>query len=325
MSPGPLVPDRRGADLISVVIAAYNAEGTIAETLVSLIGQTHGNIEIIVCNDASTDGTGRVIKSFDDKRLVVVTNDINLGPGESRDRAISQASGRWIAMVDADDICHPDRFRRLLNATAGDASVVVFDNQIECHHTKYGLRPWRPVYNKRAFGSEPASWVDVSIADWLLSDRRIMHPLVPADIIRQYAIRHTSRRFAEDSEFVLNVLSKGMTLRYLSEPLYYYRITPGSLTASPQRWSGVCEIFERAVALFPSDPQTQAALMRAASNAKRLAEYQCFAHDIRSLQLGKAMRCVGSSPWLARMFVRRAAVDVMYHLDRTWRRGSTRS
>jgi hypothetical protein len=105
--------------LISVVIPAYNAAETIAETLRSVLDQSHRAIEVIVVDDGSTDETRAVVAAIAaaDTRVVLLTQP-NRGPAAARNRAIAHASGTFLAPIDADDIWHPDFLARLIAAVA---------------------------------------------------------------------------------------------------------------------------------------------------------------------------------------------------------------
>lgn len=92
--------------LISVLIPAYNAEKYIKDTLLSVTDQSWRNIEIIVLDDGSTDGTGDIVRSSGDERIRYIRQD-NGGVGKARNRLLSLASGPLVLFVDADDILSP--------------------------------------------------------------------------------------------------------------------------------------------------------------------------------------------------------------------------
>ena len=97
---------------ISVVMAAYNGADLIGETLDSLWAQTFSDFEVIVVDDCSTDDTLDVLCACPDPRLQVIAATKNMGPVHSRNRAFAAARGRYVAGLDQDDICLPDRFAR---------------------------------------------------------------------------------------------------------------------------------------------------------------------------------------------------------------------
>ncbi|MDC0835915.1 glycosyltransferase [Geitlerinema sp. CS-897] len=100
---------------ISVIIPAYNAEDTIAETIDTVLQQTFTDFEIIVIDDGSSDRTVEVIKSIDDPRVNVFSYP-NAGQGESRNRGACHAQGEFFAFLDADDLWTPHKLEDLYNA-----------------------------------------------------------------------------------------------------------------------------------------------------------------------------------------------------------------
>lgn len=92
--------------LVSIITPAYNAEKYIAKTLDSALNQTYKNIEIIVVNDCSTDRTLEIINEYakNDSRVKAYSNEKNLRVAKTRNFAISKATGKYIAFLDADDI-----------------------------------------------------------------------------------------------------------------------------------------------------------------------------------------------------------------------------
>lgn len=99
---------------ISVVMAAYNAEKYLSEAMDSILAQTYGDFELIVIDDKSTDRSGQILQDYvrQDSRVVVLSNPENLGLTKSLNKGLAIAQGEYIARMDADDICVPDRFAR---------------------------------------------------------------------------------------------------------------------------------------------------------------------------------------------------------------------
>lgn len=104
--------------LVSIIIAAYNAELYIKDCLESLVAQTYHNIEIWICDDASTDETYDICKEYSKKYsyINVVRNEKNKFAGYSRNRCIYESKGKYIAIQDADDVCSEDRIEKLVKA-----------------------------------------------------------------------------------------------------------------------------------------------------------------------------------------------------------------
>ncbi|WP_369726014.1 glycosyltransferase family 2 protein [Bradyrhizobium sp. LLZ17] len=104
-------------NLVSIVIPAYNAERFIARTLASAQAQTYEKLEIIVIDDGSTDNTRSVVEAIaaTDKRLELISTP-NRGVARARNLGIENARGPYVAFLDADDLWHPTKIARQVEA-----------------------------------------------------------------------------------------------------------------------------------------------------------------------------------------------------------------
>lgn len=111
--------------IISVIIPAYNAQRTILATIKSVQQQTFKDIEIIVINDGSSDGTLEILKTIDEPRLKVSSYP-NGGLPTARNRGMALAKGQYLSFIDADDLWTPDKLEKQLAALQAnpEASVV---------------------------------------------------------------------------------------------------------------------------------------------------------------------------------------------------------
>ncbi|MBX3721877.1 MAG: glycosyltransferase [Turneriella sp.] len=98
--------------LVSVMMAAYNAEDFIKAAIESIFSQTYKNWELVILNDGSTDRTKEVIHSFQDLRLKYFENQSNMGLVYTRNRIISLCKGEYLAVLDSDDVAYPDRLEK---------------------------------------------------------------------------------------------------------------------------------------------------------------------------------------------------------------------
>ena len=214
--------------LVTVILPAFNAERTIRTAIESAVAQTHDLVEIIVCDDASADATCAAVESLGCHQVRLIRHDENLGPGASRDSAIAQAKGEWLALLDADDAWAPDRIRKLL--AASNSVDIVFDDIAMCLDGPGPLSPIGRLHGSRAFGGD-GSATDVPLAEYLGSQRLLIQPMLRARAVRKAGVVHSNRRFGEDAEFYIRLSLQGLRMRYVPEPLYFYRIRPGSLTS----------------------------------------------------------------------------------------------
>lgn len=96
---------------VSVVMCCYNEQRFIRESIESVLSQTYKNFEFIIWNDGSSDKTEEIIKSYDDSRIRYFYHE-NTGLGMALRLACQEAKGEYIARIDCDDICMPDRFQK---------------------------------------------------------------------------------------------------------------------------------------------------------------------------------------------------------------------
>lgn len=103
----------RHHDLISVVIPTFNRAHRVVRAIASAASQTYPEVEIIVVDDGSSDGTGRLVRDLDCQRpLSLIEMRANQGAPTARNRGIAASAGRWVAFLDSDDIWHPRKLER---------------------------------------------------------------------------------------------------------------------------------------------------------------------------------------------------------------------
>jgi glycosyltransferase involved in cell wall biosynthesis len=112
--------------LVSVVLAARDARATIDQAVTSVLRQSLRDLELVVVDDGSVDGTGALLADVGDPRLRVVRNDQSLGLAGALNAGLGEAGGRYVARLDADDIARPAWLERLVRRmrSAPAAAVV---------------------------------------------------------------------------------------------------------------------------------------------------------------------------------------------------------
>ena len=100
--------------LISIIVAAYNAEKTIEQAINSVLRQTYTNFELLVVNDCSKDRTVELVKSIaaKDGRVRLISNVKNSGVSYTRKHGLEESNGSWIAILDSDDAWAPDKLEK---------------------------------------------------------------------------------------------------------------------------------------------------------------------------------------------------------------------
>jgi len=108
---------------VSVLLSVYNGERYLAQAIDSILGQTFSDWECVIVDDCSTDGTAAILNGYRDPRLKGLHNPHNLGLAAALNRGLAETCGEYIARMDADDIAHPERLARQVQAL--DAMPVV--------------------------------------------------------------------------------------------------------------------------------------------------------------------------------------------------------
>lgn len=104
---------------VSVITPSYNTAAFIAETINSVLAQTYADWEMIIVDDCSTDATDDAVRPFlSDPRIRYIKNERNLGAAESRNRALREAKGRFVAFLDSDDLWLPEKLEKQLEFMA---------------------------------------------------------------------------------------------------------------------------------------------------------------------------------------------------------------
>ncbi len=95
--------------LVSIIMPSWNTAGFIGDSIRCVLDQTYPNWELIIVDDCSTDNTDEVVASFADDRIVYLKNEKNCGAALTRNRALREAKGEWIAFLDSDDLWTPEK------------------------------------------------------------------------------------------------------------------------------------------------------------------------------------------------------------------------
>ncbi|WP_419239784.1 glycosyltransferase family 2 protein [Photobacterium leiognathi] len=206
---------------ISVIIAAYNAEKNIKETIESLINQYYENLEIIVINDGSSDSTGDILVTLKNKYSnLIIRNIKNNGVSNARNNGIDIATGEYISFLDADDIVEHDFFYDLYKES--DSKLLICAKNVYDMYSSGNIIPWSD--NSHL---EPDFYKNrVSIYVW--------GKLYKKSFLDDNNIRFdTTLRIAEDFLFNIVCLSKlsFSDIKIVNNSSkFLYRITPESLS-----------------------------------------------------------------------------------------------
>lgn len=129
-------------DLVTIIMPSYNASKYIQTSINSIQNQTYSNWELIVVDDCSTDNTIEIVKKFNDSRIRLYVNEKNSGAAISRNKALREAKGKWIAFLDSDDVWLPEKLEKQVRfMEENDYSFTYTDYRIQLNGT------WVPYIN----------------------------------------------------------------------------------------------------------------------------------------------------------------------------------
>ena len=119
-------------DLVSIIMPSYNTGRFIKETIESVLAQSYPVWELIIVDDCSTDNTDDVVNQYlADERIRYIKNDTNSGAAVSRNRALREAKGRWIAFLDSDDLWEADKLQKQISFMEENGYHFSYTNYIE--------------------------------------------------------------------------------------------------------------------------------------------------------------------------------------------------
>ena len=220
---------QQGIPTVSVIMANYRGGATLARALESVLAQTMGNLEIIVSDDASPDDSVSVVTSImaRDERVRLLASPQNGGPARTRNLALARARGQWIAIVDSDDIVHPERLERLLAAAEHFKADIVADDLLHFHED--GSPPTLLLADHDTpFPVSAEAWVTAGM-DGKLPALGYLKPLIRAEALGLLRYDETLR-IGEDYDLLLRTLLAGASMWIVPEPWYLYRRHSGSIS-----------------------------------------------------------------------------------------------
>lgn len=208
------------APRVTVLMPVYNGERYLRDAMDSILGQTFTDFQFLIINDGSIDNSVNIIKSYNDKRISLIHNERNLGLVTSLNNGFALAQGEFIARMDSDDICRPDRL--MLQVAFMDANPLVG----VCGSWVHFFRKDKDKVWKLPAKSE-------EIRCWQFHTVGVAHPSVM--IRRQLFIEHglgydPNYSYIEDFELWGRAI-QNMLFANIQKVLLEYRISPGQICA----------------------------------------------------------------------------------------------
>ena len=217
--------------LVSICIPCHNAAPYIGAALGSVLAQTWTNLEIIVVNDGSTDGSAEILESYKDRGVRVIHERCG-SAAKARNRALKEATGDYIKFFDADDLMSREMIERQMARLEGRTDAVA-SSEWGRFHGDLG-----------SFKSNPQSvWRDMEATDWLVEAwrdaRPMMQPgmfLIPKEVLEKSGGWDEELTLIDDFEFFTRVFCHSKEVLFTPGAVLYYRSgISGSLSGQKSR------------------------------------------------------------------------------------------
>jgi glycosyltransferase involved in cell wall biosynthesis len=207
--------------VVSILIPAYNAQGSIADTIQSALAQTWPWKEIIVLNDGSSDQTLKIAQSFASEKVLVVTQQ-NQGAAAARNEAFSLCQGEYIQWLDADDVLSADKIARQMEMVERGC------DRRTLLSSAWGYFMYRP---RSADFKRTALWCDLSPTEWLIrkmGQNLFMQTatwLVSRELTVAAGLWNTRLLGDDDGEYFCRALLASDGVRFVPEGKVFYRVS----------------------------------------------------------------------------------------------------
>lgn len=207
--------------LISIIMAAYNAEKTIEVAINSVINQTYKDWELIIVNDCSKDATLDIISSFalKDERIRVINNSINSGASQTRHNGLMESRGEWIAILDSDDMWTNDKLEKQISLQEQTGAELLFTGSAFMNDAGQRLDWILHVPEKIGYKK--------LLKQNLISNSSV---LVKTDLFKQHEA--IGDNMHEDFACWLQILRTGRIAYGIDEPLLIYRLSSNSKSSN---------------------------------------------------------------------------------------------
>jgi glycosyltransferase involved in cell wall biosynthesis len=204
---------------VSILMPVFNAGKFINKAVASILNQTLQDFQLIIIDDASTDGTYELIQAFSDSRIQLVRKTKNTGYVDSLNMGLALTTGKYIARMDGDDISLPHRLEKQIDILESDESLGICGSNYQVIDEEGTLNPQK----NWPGNSLPAFWE-------LLWENPIAHPTVVmrTEVLRQYGFQYnTEKHPAEDYDLWCR-MSLVTKIYRMDEVLLYYRVHSNS-------------------------------------------------------------------------------------------------
>lgn len=283
---------------VSVIIAAYDAAGTIEAAVASIRAQTRLPAEVIVVDDGSSDGTADLVRRFDCGVPLRLIAQPNAGPAAARNRGAAEASGEWIAFLDADDAWAPCRLETQLRAAALHPDVALW-----CSATANLDEPADEDRGSPGAASRCDAPAELAFRRLSVPEFARHNPVATSTVLVRRSAFGAAGGFdaqfrgPEDYDLWMRILAAGVGGARLDASLAFYRNRPGSLSMDDRRFlPQVLRVLDKAFAAGGALSAWPGLRRRARANQFWNASWMAFHRGARGRALALLARALALDP-----------------------------
>lgn len=228
---------------VTVLMSVHNGEKYLGEAVESILHQTYRDFEFLIIDDASTDNTLNILQRYEDPRIKIIRNTVNLGLTKSLNIGLGRAKGEFIARMDADDISFPRRLEHQITyldqhpeiAALGTGAYVINDTGSIDHEIKYSESP---TFQELLKGNQ---FVHGSI-------------VMRKDVLTEVGYYSDLFQMCQDYELWLRII-KIYPMRNISDILYLRCVHDNCISSRYWERSALFSILAKKIALKTADPE----------------------------------------------------------------------
>ncbi len=199
----------------SIIMPVFNSQKTVKDSIDSVLNQTHKNFKLYIINDCSTDNSKDIILSYSDKRIIYIENIKNQGVALSRNRAIEQCSGQYLAFLDSDDLWLPHKLESQLEKLESGYNIVC------SNYTTF----------------KNSSVLNMRISPEIITKSDMLKSNFIGNLTGVYNCKNLGKFYQrntghEDYIMWLDIINKAKLAYCIQEPLAKYRLSNSSLSSS---------------------------------------------------------------------------------------------
>lgn len=290
--------------MISFVIACYNCEDFLRESVASALAQQDVEVEVLIIDDCSTDQSFQLAEKLaqEDRRVRCFRTAGNGGPAKARNIGLHEARGEWIAVLDADDLIHPERSLKMIHAAIAAGSQMVADNLVlfsgsDINGGTRFIDPSRFPLNDTI---TLESYLSSTVMYGPKPNLGFLKPVFSSAFLRKQSLAYDEYLMVgEDDDLVVRALTTGAKYTYLNEGCYYYRKHGQSI--SHRLTTHHADLMVQAAARFEPTMQSQPESVRKAWRKRRnsIRKAAVFAHmvaAVKAMDLGALARLAWHNP-----------------------------